>query len=324
MFATLTARAARNTGADHRGKRGPGVRLAPSPRPVKAAQAPQYRSGSDRLANPGQSRARPSKPAPSWSFGNIAVFPPGQARSPTSAPLTPVQPGPPLAMDAGWSSSREPFVSSRSKSEAIGDTSSRMPPAKAPGQPPSGPVPAEAPAGSKTPIVPDCERVEKAEFKDIPSGTVRANLHGTELRAAFSMAALFAARIPCNCHCGEYRQYIRGTVGVNDVAKNVPIGGNRVLDPTAFQEDGELVRGTTHLAYGHRAWPGTDNSYKPDQEGGCRFQGKDMPHFAVLVRRSGTKLAMDLDFRGDLIDTCRSDKVLAASSWKVVGSGTVA
>jgi len=194
--------------------------------------------------------------------------------------------------------------------------------ADAPGQGNAAPVPADAPAE------PDCH-IEGARFTDIPSGDVPATLRGNRLSGTFKMAARFAANVPCNCHCGEYRQYIRGTGSVNDRPQAVPIGGNRTLDPKTFQEDGELARGTAHLAFGHRAWPGTDNAYKRDQEGGCRFEGKDTPQISVFAQRpnakvSGTRLALALEFRADLIDTCRADNVLATATWTVTGTGTIA
>lgn len=159
--------------------------------------------------------------------------------------------------------------------------------------------------------------IRSASFDTIPSGAVAATFTGKKLGASFSMIGDFVPRIPCTCYCGEYRQYVRGTftAGGSPVAHS--LGGGRTLHPTTFQEDGDLAAGT---AYGYRSSPGTKSVFTPDQAGGCRFKGEDEPGISSA---SGTAVAMSLDFKGDLIDTCRGNQVLATSSWTVAGSGTV-
>jgi hypothetical protein len=159
--------------------------------------------------------------------------------------------------------------------------------------------------------------IESAGFANIPSGAVSATLSGAKLGAAFTMIGDFAPRIPCDCSCGEYRQYIRGTFTANGRSLTHSLGGGRTLHPTTFQEDGDVAAGT---AYGHRSSLGTKSKFTPDQMGGCRFEGADEPG---VSGGSGARLAMNLDFRADLIDTCRSNMMLASSSWNVSGSATV-
>jgi len=159
--------------------------------------------------------------------------------------------------------------------------------------------------------------IQSASFASIPSGAVAATMSGSKLSASFTMIGDFAPRIPCNCSCGEYRQYVRGTFTANGSPVAHSLGGGRLLDPTTFQEDGDVAAGTV---YGHRSVVGTKSIFTPDQAGGCRFEGSDEP--GISNTGSGVALAMNLDFRGELIDTCRSNTVLASSSWTVSGSGT--
>ena len=72
--------------------------------------------------------------------------------------------------------------------------------------------------------------------------------------------------------------------------------------------------------YGHRAVLGTKSKFLPDQAGGCRFEGEDEPGISSAV--SGTVLGMNLDFKGELIDT-RDNSQILEKHWWVTGTGTV-
>ncbi len=159
--------------------------------------------------------------------------------------------------------------------------------------------------------------ITSATFATVPSGTITAALNGSKLEGPFQIRADFTRPIPCNCSCGEYRQYVRGTFTANGRPVTHRLGPGRVLHPTNFQEDGDVSLGTV---YGHRSVRGTKSRFTPDQAGGCRFEGEDEPG---ISSSSGTRVAMNLGFRGDLIDTCRGNAVLTSSSWSVVGSATI-
>jgi hypothetical protein len=157
-----------------------------------------------------------------------------------------------------------------------------------------------------------------ASFATVPSGTINAALNGSRLEGPFQIRADFATPIPCNCSCGEYRQYVRGTFTADGQPVTHQLGGGRTLHPTRFQEDGDLAAGT---AYGYRSSPGTKSRFKPDQAGGCRFEGDDEPG---ISSDSGTRVSMSLDFRGELVDTCKFPMPTTASaSWSVAGSATI-
>lgn len=95
------------------------------------------------------------------------------------------------------------------------------------------------------------------------------------------------------------------------------LGPGRPLSATTFQEDGDVAAGTV---YGHRSVLGTKSRFLPDQAGGCEFRGEDEPGISAS---SGTVVAIDLEFQGDLVDTSASNRVVTTSSWKASGSATM-
>lgn len=176
-----------------------------------------------------------------------------------------------------------------------------------------GPRPAILPAG---PAGNHCA-LTAATFTSIPSGTVAATLIGGLLQAPFVMRATFDNAIPCNCSNGEYRQYVRGSLTAGGTPIAHMLGPGRPLSATAFQEDGDVAAGTV---YGHRSILGTGSRFLPDQQGGCQFEGEDAPG---INSSSGTVVVMDLEFRGDLIDTSDSNRVMTTRSWGASGSATI-
>jgi len=156
-------------------------------------------------------------------------------------------------------------------------------------------------------------------FSSIPSGTLSATLSGTKLGAAFNMIGNFTPSIPCNCSGGEYRQYVRGTFTRNGSNVTHYLCGT-TLNPTTFQEDCGIFGGTVYK-YGYRSIPFDNSKFiNPDQATGCTFQGFDNPG---ITGSSGDTLAVNLDFKGELIDIWNGNNVLASSAWSVVGTATV-
>ena len=156
-----------------------------------------------------------------------------------------------------------------------------------------------------------------ATFTSIPSGTVAATLSGGRLQAPFVMRATFSNAIPCTCANGEYRQYIRGSFTAGGSPVTHMLGPGRPLSATTFQEDGDVGAGT---AYGYHSSPGTKSRFKPDQATGCQFEGEDEPGISAA---SGNAVSVNLDFRGDLIDTADANRVVTTASWTVSGSATM-
>jgi hypothetical protein len=60
--------------------------------------------------------------------------------------------------------------------------------------------------------------------------------------------------------------------------------------------------------------------FLPDQAGGCDFEGEDEPGISAS---SGTAVSLQLDFRGDLIDTAAANRVVTSAEWSVGGSAVI-
>lgn len=153
----------------------------------------------------------------------------------------------------------------------------------------------------------------------------------------FNMEIDFDSTGPgCTCSCCEYRQFIRGTFTANGT--NVvlllpnPAGGAPLKclpRPAAgapsdnFREDGLVSPPAgVNVHYGHRSEGSTDttDTYLPDRATGCQYRGNDFPG---LTASTGTTVAVDLDFRGQAIDTCNASACVQQNEWTVTCSGTL-
>jgi hypothetical protein len=139
----------------------------------------------------------------------------------------------------------------------------------------------------------------------------------------------------CECPCGEYRQFVRGTITVNGTAviPLLPVTGGpptpllpRPAPGAAadnFVEDGNLHVGNPH--YGHRDDdpPGNgdpSDRYLPARADGCQYRGNDFPS---VTGGPGTTFSIDVDFRGQAIDICNGGNVLNTNDWTVTCAGTL-
>ncbi|HVR47270.1 MAG TPA: IPT/TIG domain-containing protein [Candidatus Binatia bacterium] len=162
---------------------------------------------------------------------------------------------------------------------------------------------------------------------------------GNKMGEKFNMEIDFDSTGPgCVCSCCEYRQFVRGTFTVNGVTKvkmlRNPAGGpplKLLPRPAAgaasdnFREDGLVTPDPgMNVWYGHRAEPittdTTDIYQQPDRATGCQYRGNDFPGYAGLP---GTTVSIDLDFRGQVIDTCNGNAVVQQIEWTVTCSGTL-
>jgi hypothetical protein len=163
-----------------------------------------------------------------------------------------------------------------------------------------------------------------------PSGCQRVQGPGigeAALGQAFTMDAVFSSSgYPKLCGCAEYRQFVRGSFTINGVRQQRflpdPAGGPPIeLLPMPapgaaddnFREDGNT--GTVRH-YGHRdAGADPNGKYdRPDQRSGCRYTGKDAPLVSALA---GSRVEVDLEFRGVIIDVCAGNEVLVEKFWPV-------
>jgi hypothetical protein len=181
----------------------------------------------------------------------------------------------------------------------------------------TGPAPAQAPTPAPSPAADHCA-ITSATFTEVPPpSTIVAALNGSRLEAPFKIRATFGNAIPCTCANGEYRQYIRGSFTAGGAPVTHMLGPGRPLDPTTFQEDGDVAAGTV---YGYHSVLGTGSRFLPDQATGCIFEGEDAPG---ITSASGNVVTMNLDFRGDLIDTTAGGAVITSADWSVAGSATI-
>jgi hypothetical protein len=164
-----------------------------------------------------------------------------------------------------------------------------------------------------------------AKFIQVPHGRLQAKAgHGT-FGVPVSIVAQFSVPLPilCDCGCGEYRQFVRGSIRVGGREAATTCSGP--MDPKNFVEDcatGAPVPGGK-VIMGHRDTPLPQISVytDPDQATGCRFVGDDFP--GVVDVQKAEFVEMHLDFQSKLVDTCHGDAVLAQSAWGVDGEGIV-
>lgn len=158
-----------------------------------------------------------------------------------------------------------------------------------------------------------------ARFTTIPSGTLRPTLSGTSYNAPFDMIADFTPSGSCTtCATGEYRQYVKGYFKLNGATVTHNLCGTTLS--SSWQEDCGVFGGNTYK-YGYHSIPFGNSRFTPNQADGCHFIGHDAPGFSNLV--SGDRPEINLQFKGDLIDTGNGNNVLATSNWSVSGTSTV-
>jgi hypothetical protein len=121
----------------------------------------------------------------------------------------------------------------------------------------------------------------------------------------------------CACLCCEYRQYVRGTFKYKGEILDYRLESGELMSPTEFKEDS--VRGYFNPHYGHRSEPGDkDDLYLPTRREGCEYRGHDFPN---ITGEPGARFAIDLEFRGEIIDVCNGGVVVASSTWTIKFSG---
>lgn len=163
--------------------------------------------------------------------------------------------------------------------------------------------------------------ISGGSFTTIPSAqTIVAAFTGNKLGAVFQMVGTFTpSTAGCSSTCGEYRQYVKGSLMRN----GAPIPYQTCSGPlsaTTYQEDCVVQGGQTYK-YGYHSLPFQTSTFdNPDQATGLTFHGYDAPG---VRGRSGDTVSIQADFRGELVDTCNGNTVLQSAEWSVAGSGTV-
>ena len=160
---------------------------------------------------------------------------------------------------------------------------------------------------------------------------------GNKMGETFNMEIDFDSSTPgCDCSCCEYRQLLRGTFTANGTTLvhllPNPAGGaplKLLPRPAAgsasdnYLEDGiPSPPSGTNVYYGHRSEGSTDSTdtYLPDRATGCQYRGNDFPG---ITASAGTTVTIDLDFRGQAVDTCNTNACVQQNDWTVSCSGTL-
>jgi hypothetical protein len=163
-----------------------------------------------------------------------------------------------------------------------------------------------------------CNRVW-VENMDLPTGTIPAELMLRKLRAGWEMSGRFGSDPPKADVCGrfgEYRQWVKGRFTRNGqlAPKTLPDGK---LEPDRFREDGD----TQGLKYGYHGIKFSGSKFtRPDQATGQTWKGQDDP--GMVAKDPGDTLGVELDFRGEFIDTRHPATPLRESTWRVAGEAT--
>jgi hypothetical protein len=149
-----------------------------------------------------------------------------------------------------------------------------------------------------------------------PNGNIAPVLNGARFCANFSTTAQFGGAPLAN---GEYRQYVMGTFVANGSTLTHYLCSGDPMLANAYKEDGCLA---TCTAYGHRSCPSDPiDRYTPQQADGPNFAMSDAPGFNNV--RPGVTYAINLTFKGDLIDTSTPQAApMRTSSWTVNGQVT--
>jgi len=164
------------------------------------------------------------------------------------------------------------------------------------------------------------------KFIDIPRGPLKAAFltHPIgKLGNSFRMEAEFeptsskdSSGKDCDCRAGIYRQYVKGEFKRNDIPQQHKLTNGNFLDPSNYNIDG-----LGDLSYGDRMSTQGFNRYSPDHNTGCKYKGIDTPGIGGSQKKD--KLSVNLDFKGELLNTHNSkNDVIASSCWSVIGEET--
>jgi hypothetical protein len=165
---------------------------------------------------------------------------------------------------------------------------------------------------------------------------IKQSLPTVECGGEFRMEALFTDANPSVPACCEYRQFVRGTVKVDDQVLKYIVQDRGVAvavllrpRPSAgsfddnFREDRQPASHALNTFgvdrhYGHRDSSignrDLNDKYIPRRRSGNQYFGHDTPNYKGPA---GKFVEYDVDFRGQLIDVCNGGAVLFTKEWTV-------
>jgi hypothetical protein len=122
----------------------------------------------------------------------------------------------------------------------------------------------------------------------------------------------------CACCCGEYQQFVRGFIKINNTKQVKKLFNGKVLSETDWNEDSDKK----NHPYGHRDLPEEVNDqFIPDRKNGCLYRGFDTPGIADSSV-AGKHVEAALEFKGQTLDRCQ--KIAGPEQhWKLNFNGDV-
>lgn len=172
---------------------------------------------------------------------------------------------------------------------------------------------------------------------DLTRVALRADGAGWQFRGRFRVNIRLNNAL-ANANRYQYRQHIRGTAIVipGRFTGNPPSIGNWVatgpfedasetfripggLHPHDWKEDGIIALGVVRQ-YGYRSAnafiaPGEQDRYLPDQTNGKEYVCVDTFGMMGTRRVSGSRLRLNLHYKGMIVDVLNGDRVVKAKGW---------
>jgi hypothetical protein len=160
--------------------------------------------------------------------------------------------------------------------------------------------------------------------------------------AGFMAGGQFIVRAkfdPGDCARYEYRQYIKGTASTtqgtfggatpsrtswrataapHNAGPDFQVPGGLT---TTYKEDGQVIGSRTER-FGHRNHSqvlrtGIEDRYLPNRADGCEYKARDTWGLRGTARPRGLRVKIDIIYRGRIIDTEDSNRVVRSLHWGV-------
>ena len=180
--------------------------------------------------------------------------------------------------------------------------------------------------------------VSSFTISDLVNLDLRADGAGWQLRGRFRVDIRLNESL-ANPNRYQYRQFIKGTATTTagrftgptpsptnweatatprDRSSQFGVPGG--LNATSWSEDGVVAAGGTRK-YGYRRSAafvanGEEDQYLPGQRNGTRYVAVDTYGLMGTRRVAGTKLNLDLSYKGVIVDVLNSDREVSKKTWR--------
>jgi len=137
---------------------------------------------------------------------------------------------------------------------------------------------------------------------DIPGGLSNLAAAPGLLEGFFTMEIDWHEDEPgCACCCGEYRQFVRGSITINGAKQTKTLFNGKTLSEKDWNEDSD----DKNHPYGHRDLSeAVNDKFIPDRKSGCLYRGFDTPGI-MNTAVGGKHVVAKLEFKGQTFDRCQ-------------------